>query len=95
MSKTRGSRIQGGFMLAHWADVAQDHATVLAFLEWLETEYGIGLDYDNVSSDKPAPLDRSKLVDEFFGVDRAQLEADRRALLDSHGRKYGEKQGGV
>lgn len=68
--------------IENWAQVRDKHTAVLEFVSWLEGHYGIRLDYDGVSPERPAPLQISKLVDEFFEVDQARLEQERRQLLD-------------
>jgi len=68
--------------LEHWRSVHGKYIAVMEFLFWIESEYGIRLDYDGVSPEKPAPLELSKLLDEFFEVDQARLDRERRELLD-------------
>lgn len=68
-------------MVDHFASVADRYEATESFLDWMTTEYGIRLDYDFCDKDKPAPLDVKKLLDEFFNIDRRQLEAERRQLL--------------
>ena len=61
-------------MLDQWAHVADQYTSVIDFLDWIESEYGIRLDYDYVDKDKPAPLSHRELADQFFDVDRKKLE---------------------
>ncbi len=68
--------------LEHWRSVHGKYIAVTEFLSWLESEYRIRLDYDDVNPEKPAPLELSKLLDEFFEVDQAGLERVRRELLE-------------
>lgn len=66
--------------LDHWADVCDDHSKITEFVDWLrdhkivfESEVG---DFDRLMT----PRD---LIDAFFGVDRRELDKERRELLES------------
>lgn len=74
MSKSRSA-------IEHWATVSEQHSSVMQFVEWLNSRYGIELDYSFCDEDNPAPLELRRLADEFFEVDPKQLEAERRQLI--------------
>lgn len=65
--------------IQHWSRISGHHADVLGFIEYLE-RFGIKLDFDYAK--KGTPIDLTKLVDMYFEVDRAQLEKERRELLE-------------
>lgn len=67
--------------LNQWAAVKEKHTMICEFINWMEFTFDIRLDYDFVSESNPAPIQIESLVDKFFGVDRQQLERDRRQLL--------------
>ena len=62
-----------------WSRIHEHHASVLGFIEYLE-QFGIGLDFEYAK--EGTPLGLTKLVDMYFEVDRAQLEKERRELLE-------------
>lgn len=66
--------------LRHWEQVGDNVAAVGEFLAWLELKYGVRLDWDYANPG--TPLDVGLLIDEHFGVDRAQLDRERRELLN-------------
>ena len=66
--------------LEHWARVGDRVVAVGEFLEWLQTKYGVVLDWTYAS--EGTPLDIGKLIDEYFDVDRAKLDRQRRKLLE-------------
>ena len=72
-----------GKHLMHWEEVGDKNVACLEFLQWLEDEYRIRLDFDYCDPDNPAPISHQALVDEFFEVDRKGIEKERRELLRS------------
>lgn len=65
--------------LNHWEEVSDKHTAALEFIDWLQSEYGVSLDFD--CARKGTPLDLRRLADEHFEVDRVGLERERRELL--------------
>lgn len=74
-------RVADREILNRWAENRHHHGVIIEFLNWVESKHSIRLEYDPYSTNNPAPLDRQKLVDEFFEIDREQLEAERRETL--------------
>lgn len=66
--------------LKHWDEVRYRHIAVTEFIAWLEAEYSLSFDFERAKSG--TPLEIKRLVDEFFEVDRGQLEAERDALWE-------------
>lgn len=63
-----------------WSSVKDRVESTMAFLVWLQDEHGIQLNWD--LAEPGTPLDARTLIDSFFGVDREQLEIERRKLLE-------------
>lgn len=72
----------------HWALVQSQHSAAIDFLDWLDEEFSIQLDYS--WSPKGTPMNVVALVDKFLGVDRAGLEKERREILEAQ-RKMNEE----
>ena len=68
-------------MLTKWSEVASEHAAVQAFLEWAFNEHGLDFDFERAKAG--TPLDIRRLIDQFFEIDRTQLDRERRELLKS------------
>lgn len=64
-------------MLDRWAEVAAEYAAIEEFVEWAG---GLGAEYPLPSENK-APKSARSLLDEYFGINRQDLEDARRALL--------------
>ena len=64
----------GREMLERWAARLDDRRTITEFWEWLNG--------DNWPDE--VDLDIEKALDQFHGIDRAQLDRERRELLDAH-----------
>jgi len=62
-----------GRMLVRWAECQQKHATVTDFLEWAEAKGYVEIN---------TPPKVSTMVDEYFDIDQAQLDKERRKLLE-------------
>ncbi|WP_417459092.1 hypothetical protein [Kordiimonas sp.] len=67
-----------------WAVVRKEHSTCLAFIQWLDDEYGVRLDYDHCKPVKPCSLELSAVADRFFGIDRKKLGDERQLLQDRY-----------
>jgi len=63
-------------MLNKWSSLHAERSSIEDFWAWLEETQGNVPLYD---------LHLSKLLDEYHGIDRAQLESERRLLLASLG----------
>ena len=61
-------------MLNKWAATQDDRRTIIEFWEWLNGDEWP----DDVD------LDIERALDKFHGIDRAQLDRERRELLDTH-----------
>ncbi len=70
-------------MVMRWDDVHHQYKSILEFIDWLQEKYDIRLDFDYCSNENPAPLEITKLVDEFLEVDQRLLEVGRRQLLQT------------
>lgn len=73
--------------LDHYANVKDSEATLIEFLEWLET-HDVELDFD--CSESFPVLDSRKpdrLIDSFLNIDRKQLDVERREMLDGINKK--------
>lgn len=66
--------------LDHWAKVSKSANDIVEFLDWLDREYGLELDW--TCANPGTPLGITNLVNEFLGVDEAALESARRELLE-------------
>lgn len=64
----------GRKMLDKWAATQADRRTITEFWEWLNGD-GWPDDVD---------LDIERALDKFHEIDRAQLDRERRELLDTH-----------
>ena len=75
-------------VLEKWSNVHEDVVTIEEFLEWLETK-GIQLAQHYKNDDGkdtehlyPTYKTRRQLLEEYYEIDTAELERERRALLD-------------
>lgn len=69
-------------MLNQWSQNLGERTSIESFLEWLG-ERNIGLVDLEQGGNWTAPLaSRSALLDEYHEIDRAQLDRERRALLE-------------
>lgn len=53
------------------------------FIEWLHGEGLVIAEWANGSELMPARRHRDELIADHFAIDRAKLEAEKRAMLDS------------
>jgi hypothetical protein len=74
--------------LVKWSLVHDDVVTIEEFLEWLESK-GIQLaqhykndDGEDTEHLYPTYRNRRQLLEEYYEIDTAELERERRALLD-------------
>lgn len=72
-----------GKHLQHWANVCDRHTAVVEFLDWLQRTHGIVLTRDY--ADPEAPFGIRQLIDDYFSVDAAALDRERRELLKAAG----------
>lgn len=78
-------------MLKKWDEVFEEYKTIIHFLEWFQqTKNGVLAEWvtDNtliLPLDRPIPIGRTNLeiISEYLEVDQAQLERERRQLLES------------
>ncbi len=70
-----------GTMLDLWRGVQTKHTDIMAFFEWL---YAQGYEVEFTKDRDPRPVGRpSDLIDRYLGIDRVQLDNERRELLAS------------
>jgi hypothetical protein len=66
--------------LEHWAEVRPVHDGILGFIQYLESEHGVDLDFHNAK--EGTPLSIQQLVDTYLEIDRVALDDERLAALD-------------
>lgn len=78
-------------VLDKWAEVAAEYAAIEEFDEWAG---GLGAEYPLPSENK-APKSARNLLDEYFGINRKDLEAARRALSQEAREQHGLSEKGA
>lgn len=73
--------------LDRWAECIAERRRLEAFLEWCYTEKRMDLE----GIDDTVCIDRDALLNDYFHIDYARLEEQRRALLDEHRRATGQE----
>lgn len=65
-----------------WSNVYKDAAIIKDFLEWAKRAHDLSL-WKNVHDGEGPEVSYHTLVEQFFGVDSAKLEAERREILET------------